>query len=66
MFSKFGFLVLILSGYVYLTYNDSDKTLYTKTKSLCCKYYKDVESNVQSGDLKVQVNKKIHREKRFF
>lgn len=66
MFSKFGFLVLIVLGYVYLTSNDCDKTLYTKTKNVCCKYYKDVQKDVQVNDFKVKADKPVHKERRFF
>ena len=62
MFNKFSLIVIILVAYVYLASTDSDKTLYTKAKNLYCKYYKDV----QKIDLKVKVNKPIHKEKRFF
>ena len=66
MFSKFGMLITIILGYVYLTSTDSDKTLYTKTKTMVCECYKDIQKDVKESGFEIKVNKSLVKEKRFF
>lgn len=62
MLSRFGVLIIILLGYVYLITNDTDRTLLNKAKTTCTKYCKEI----QQGEVKVKVNKPTSKEKRFF